>query len=339
MIWMARDYLEKFKRSELTTDEKRNFVSLFFLNAIEMHAKCKLSLESIPDQNIDEVYDTLLHFAPVLPNKKLKQEEVDEALLNFALKLAKQNQINKATIKIAFEAWLKDPLNFDQLEEAHFNFVYKVLHPFDDTDQEQQNILIALNVSLFANHDIPSESSVHIFAKGESVDLEFNDVAVEKISEFFEQIGIKSELAEEIYTFASSKFKKAKSGILLQFFTNSPVGMASLDKACYVCSNYGVPDQQRFASDFVTQFDPKNYILFDDPHVGRFVIHPQLRVVISNQEVLNPFSWIKIKEHDLLDPNAKKVVHEFIQQKIRNASVDEVRKNQYKAKLDSDWSL
>jgi len=338
----SEEFINKYSRQPLSMEEMRQFIHLFFLRPLYIESGIDFSIETVQDSTIEEIYQTLLCYAPVLPSTNKSVDEVQRTLKEFVMDLVIQNSIKvePEILDEALERWFTDPSQDEYRDfesDDDEDFVFAILYPFDDTSNDQQALLTALNVSLFANYSISSESTVHIFAKGASVDLDEDDLR-KKAKQFCDLVGVDAEVADEIYSYAE-EFLDIKEGVLLQFFDKNKDNhaLSDINEAAFVCSNFGVPDLATQASYAVSNFNTLKYVEVDVPAWGHVVLHPQLRLVAIPSTTLNPFSWLEIKEYDLMDPNYKAQLREFIRSKVRVAQTDAQKVESYRLYLESIW--
>lgn len=334
----AHEFLKQFSRKKLSCSDKCRFIELFFLKPLSRYSGAVFSLELVGEDAVDLVYQALLHFAPVAPVVEKSQDEVQLLLKEFA---AKRAIATPGVIHDAVDRWLKDPTGAyeEDLDSTSHEFMLSILYPYDDTNDTQQALLSSLNISLFGNYFVSTESTVHVFAKASSVALRKSHIQA-KAREFFKRVGLDASLADDIYTYSKERLK-LKGGVLLQFFDRgySDGLLANTNKATFVCTNFGVPDSTLSPSALVSDFSLYQCDEGFVPSLGHIVIHPQLRLLAIPSAVLNPFSWLAIKQYDLMSHKAKVRLKMYIRQKVQRAKKDAVKRANYRDYLEQIWGL
>lgn len=279
----ASAFLDRFSERKLSLEEKRRFIHQFFLQPVK--EEC---LEYTDDQAL-QMYETLLFYSDV--PSPLTKEEVAERAAAF---------IGKRTE--ALETWLNDPKSddFDRTAEDH-QFIIETLYPLNDSWPNQQQYLVSLNLSLFGNYTLSTESTIHVFAKGESIDLAGEGCIETAAREFLLSRGYPAEKAEEIFKAIPFPLNQ---GLLLQFFDDA--AYSHLDDYTYLCSNFGRPLPNQKPSEFLTHFDPTAETISGGP----YIFHPQLRLLMTEQ-TLTP-SWLQIKQYDCVPLQQKGAAREII---------------------------
>lgn len=343
------EYFEQFSRKELSFKNKSRFVEFFFVRPLARQLDAdyaRFDVQEGGQENIiNQVYKALLHFAPVAPDFEISQEEVHLLLKEFAERIV---LAPASCVQNAVDEWIKDPhrdweedLHSDwdeNLDDESHEFINGILYPFNDTEDTQQALLSALNISLFGNYFLSAESTVHIFAKDSSVSLPKSEIRA-RARHFLKLIGLKGSLADDIYSYAEERLK-LKGGVLLQFFDKgtSDNPLVHLNDAAFVCTYFGVPNLTVSPSALVSDFSLYKCEEGDAPLFGHIVIHPQLRLSATPQAVLNPFSWLEIRQYDLMSHKAKVRLKMYIREKLRRAKKDAAKNLRYRNYLESIWA-
>ncbi len=328
----SRDgFIQKYSRPELSLEDKQKFVNFFFLKPIERMSQLSFPSDTIEQRILEDIYQTLLFYSPGEPVLGKSLEQVQHQLTLFITKYL-SGRTEEGRVRSALAEWFKNPLQVERTDQEDV-FLYPILHPIDDTAKAQQSILVSLNISLFSNYTLPSESTAHVFARGESIDLRESAVR-KKTKKFFNLIGIDEAIADQIYLFAKDLLNM-QQGILLQFFDNSKdsAPLSQINQAAYVCATYGQPDLSITVSQAIPNFLSMKCIEFEN-----LILHPQLRLICIPATTLNPFSWLTIKEYDQLQPRDKDQLREFIRIKILQAKRDHVKNEAYRRYLKSIWN-
>ncbi len=275
----ASEFLEMFSEKKLSLEEKRRFINIFFLRPIGEE------LLVYTDEEAHLMYEAF----------SFSREDLAKRATAF---------LGKKTERL--ENWLDDPHQEDQRTTEEHEFIFKTLHPLDDSWEEEQQYLVALNFSLFGNYTVPTESTIYVFAKGRSIEAD-KELFEEESQKFLDTLGYAPNTAAEIFEEANQIFS-LDQGLLLQFFDDA--AYSHLDNCAYLSSNFGLPIQDQKPSEFLSRFDP----LAETTCVESFTLHPQLRLLMT-QETLSP-SWLKIKQYDLVAEEQKEKVRGLITKKL-----------------------
>lgn len=324
------EFIKKYSRPELSLSDKRKFIEYFLLNPLK--AQEEFNVPTLECGVVEDLYRTLLFYSPGEPATEKSETQVQQDLMNFISKHAS----NKSAMLEALTEWFKNPLQAERTDEED-EFLFPILHPFDDTAKEQQALLLSMNIALFSNFTLPSESTAHVFAKGQSIDLN-NGSVQKKLKKFFKIAGIDETIADTIYSYADSLLN-IEQGVLLQFFDikDTEAARTHLDTASYVCATYGQPNFSILPSLAVPNFLSMKCTEIDNSELGHLILHPQLRLICIPSSTLNPFSWLKIKEYDMLNSHDKEQLREFIRMQIVHAQRDPAKVTDYKTYLDTIW--
>lgn len=331
-----QEYLRQFSRKERSAEEKCRFIELFFLKPMARQFGVVCCPGSVQEDMIDPLFSALLRFAPVDPVIEKSQEEVRILLKDF---LTQSAAFGALSVDEALDLWIKDPYKDweEELDEDSHEFMMDILYPFNDTEDTQQALLASLNIPLFGNYYVSTESTIHVFAKASSVSLGEAEIQA-KARAFLKLVGIRSSLADDIYRYAEERLK-LKGGVLLQFFTKETASERQLDDLAFVCSNFGVPNRTVRPSALVDDLRLHQCEEADVPQLGHIVLHPQLRLYMMPSVVLNPFSGLEIKQYDLMSHKAKVRLRLYIRQKVQRAHKDPIKNSSYRSYLQSIWGL
>ncbi|MBA3237867.1 MAG: hypothetical protein H0T62_05890 [Parachlamydiaceae bacterium] len=309
----SKEIFKRFGRPEYDTNQLREIV--FALVDTPLHELTGIHLQwnSVSDKAINRLYFLLLHFAFTMPNMELSKNQASAELEELILQML-PNDLKKVQ-KRKFLQRVKDFIS-DPTEDTRGEFP-RIYRPFDDTDEDLQKIVISLNVPLYGNIFIPSESTVHIFANNCSVELDEDDhldrFFVEN-KEFF--AGISIDHVDEVYTWLKSQLTD-KSGVILQFFRDSTHTSFDLSQIFFPCKYFGEPLLGESVENIIKHEDGEwqNWTIFSHP----ILVNKELRLVLTNEVSLNPTAGLKIKEYDLIDPQTKKELRSRIKLLVKNS--------------------
>lgn len=152
------------------------------------------------------------------------------------------------------------------------------------------------------------------------------------MAHFFEDLGASQEEAEGAATSISERKEllNLDQGILLQFFDKSHLSKGE-DHYFELIDNFGYAAKARGGSPMEETL-PSRYLLDETTS------YPQLRLVLSNFSTLNPFDNLAIVRYDNQDPASVALWEDHLRLIIRNIVVDPVKRDQFKAKLITNWS-
>ncbi len=276
-------------RNRASIIEKKEFISTGFLKILG-----KKDLFYTKEQ-IDKVFKALLAFSP-FPSD-LSKEEAKLCLLDFVGEEAYQLWLSRRFDYDFYRVFLES-LDIDVL--LRYSALYS---PIADTIPWQQKLLVSVNIPLFANFTIPTESTIHVFMKGQSIDETAGEILEEETEKFLQIHGFPKELGKEIFEEAQ-KITNLQKGILLQFFDDSEY--SHLDQLSFICMGFNSFSLEKRVSSYIAQFDP-------DTNIG------QIRLLIT-KELLDPTtSWLIVKQYDLSEPKKKEEVKRVIRQKLNRA--------------------
>jgi len=148
-----------------------------------------------------------------------------------------------------------------------------------DTQPDIRQHILSLNMNLYQSYDAPWDLTPRYYL--ENTTWTHANVS-EIIKPFFESLGIKSSLVDELWNQALNTLPHDR-GYILQFFDESPAYKFTKEHA-YIAHSGGKPNP-RYS---------KHEILFDETATH----FPQIRLVLSNESTLNPFSSLTIKRYD-----------------------------------------
>lgn len=236
---------------------------------------------------------------------------------------AKEAKFTTFLANVSYELY-----DFDNKKIALFFF------PYDDTSPAQQSCVIAMNIPLFGNYRRWDESSTTIFLKDSSIENGDGKV-VDLLGAYFAQIGFDSALPKELYTLAKNELNQAnhQQGCLLQFFDLSgekgQTPYQGVDGTAFVSHSFGIPLKVIQPSEVISGARPLRNNTMD----------LQLRLTASNYSTLNPYSFLRIKRYDTLDPQISKKILSKMKAKLKSAPVNQHKLDKHKQKLKKRWNL
>lgn len=277
-----------------------------------------LNILAIPPFHVD-----LDRFSQLLKNG-LKKHKIDVS--KKTIKGWLTNQVKPKELMLSF--WY---LNYGAyLSEDDYARIETFFMPFLDTRPEQQKRLICMNIPLYGNYFRWDESSVSIFLEDSSI--EGGDRHVKKaLKAFFSDIGLEKTLVNQLFESAKNQMRNdpgSKHGCLYQLMdTDSDFPYLETDSSSYVSFDFGVPLYETTPAEVITGSHPirgKNVDL-------------QLRLVMSNQSVLNPYGKFRIVRYDEVSSSTAKIVLDAMKDQLRNANNDHEKVKNYQNKLNMTW--
>ncbi|MBA3238666.1 MAG: hypothetical protein H0T62_10025 [Parachlamydiaceae bacterium] len=204
---------------------------------------------------------------------------------------------------------------------------------FNDTRAPQKSELISLNTAILANSCDIGCFTARIFLTNKSV-LNGDAVLENELKELFECIGLESSLASKLWEKGQNKLSELNvhEGCLLQFFDESalrdgiPFKLVDLDT--YVSFKHGIPIPNLISSDYVKG----EYSL----RCGSRDL--ELRLVVNNRTVLNPFSNFRIVRHDSLSQKESAQLILSLKEDLRNSSKNQEKIKKYVTALNRMWN-
>jgi len=181
--------------------------------------------------------------------------------------------------------------------------------------------LLSLNISLFQSYYFMTDFTPRFFIQNTTAITPPNYWSL--LLDFAEKAGLKRQEIEEVIA-QGLKILSEDRGILLQFFDRS-IDYQFTDTHFYPASTYGKPIHFQ---------QPSAYLLS-----SKLIRFPQLRLVINEKDVLNPYSPLCMKRYDLLSEEKRKEYENTLRALIRSAIHDSAKAQQLREKLLSLWAL
>jgi len=195
----------------------------------------------------------------------------------------------------------------------------------DDLREEASSQLLSLQLAMYRGCASDNGScSIGFFADNYAI----NTVDYAKQLElFFDMLGLNTNQTAEAFEIGR-KLLPVEYGALLQFFDMSHT---LADGAPYDFVDMFAYPSHTGGKNIETKKKISNYI-------GKGKQFPQIRLVISNRHVLNPYSPLTIKRYDNLDEKIVKQYEEAIRNFYKAQTVNEEKRALYKSLLLSQWS-
>lgn len=217
------------------------------------------------------------------------------------------------------------------LSEDEYALIEVFIMPFLDTRVEQQKRLICMNIPLYGNYFRWDESSVSIFLGDASI--EGGDRHVKKaLKAFFKDIGLDTKLVNLLFEDAKTLMRNdpgSSHGCLYQFFDqDQEFPYMETDTSAYVSFDFGVPSYE---------ISPSDILAGSHPIKGKHV-DLQLRLIMSNQSVLNPYGQLRIVRYDEVSEKVAEKIMQSIKSRIKNEDKDPEKIRAYQNKLEALWS-
>lgn len=202
-------------------------------------------------------------------------------------------------------------------------FLEGTVDNIDDTIPDTRKQLLSLNIALFQYYDLPSDFTPRYFIQNGSWS---KPDYWKLLLDFAEQAGIRAEDFKPIIALGRSLLAEDR-GILIQFFVrpDQSTPYSYLDAHFYAAYTKGKP---------CGALPPSYYIM--NPEIFEF---PQLRLVINNADILNPFSYLQMKRYDACSEDDRKMYDKILRSSIRSLSTDAEKQTAARNQLLSTWSM
>lgn len=212
-----------------------------------------------------------------------------------------------------------DPFYDTSATADHFLATISPQH-FNDRKKEHMAKLISLNISLFGNYWDPRESTITIFHQEGR-----QDSLIAPLEDFFQAIGLEPIVAQELWKKGHEMASESDitGGVLLQFF----IPEEHLDAISYVSLPFGIP---------VKHLPPSETIRSDLRSPAEADL--QLRMIISNQETLNPNGPLKIVRYDFFPKEFNYKLTKEFKSLLDTHSPNPVKLKMYKERLLQIWN-
>lgn len=212
-----------------------------------------------------------------------------------------------------------EALNFDDAQDFLQVMPNQYGENFHDSIPEVRQHILSINMALFQSYDKPWDLTPRYFVQNSPWT---RPDYWESIMKFAEQVGINPKDLEPIISIGRSHLPQNR-GIMMQFFDESENVYLLLDTHAYVAFSGGKPFGQSPPSHYLMNNTITNY--------------PQLRLVINNNDVLNPFSKLVIKRYDTCTEDQRQNYEEVMRSLIRELPVDHEKREALQTNLLSLW--
>lgn len=261
-----------------------------------------------------------------------------EVIKKVAPKLYKESLHGLISYK-DFEKWLLKELHpyelFNKVYSHFQNSPFKAkdplksyFYPFLDYFSDTSSLLLSCNYSLFSNFQHGGDSSLQIYLNGQSIAFKSEYRIINELKSFFSEIGMDEGLAYDLFYLSLDHLKEVQGGTLFQIWDKSKNHLILKDG--YVSFSAGVPAIKVSLEKLLFgQYSLK----YDDTH------HLQLRILMTNQRTLNPFSFLKMKRYDHTPIEKRRSLMNDLKKRIKSAPIDKRKKESYLLKMGNKWNL
>lgn len=219
---------------------------------------------------------------------------------------------------------------FNVADEKKKNLMTNFFYPFWDVSIGQREFLISLNIPLFGNYAWPDEGSLGIVLNNAT--LEGGDkLTIKFLQEWFRQIGLPQDSVIELVNIGRSHVPETSQGVLFQFFDIGSEPYQFTEKHAYVSYPYGVEAKGFTPSEVLTGTKDIDY------HSGNSILQRQIRLLMSNEATLNPYSNLRIIRYDFLGETVANQIVSEMKDTLLNTKVNQKKLNAYKSKLEKSW--
>lgn len=335
------EFLKQFAVPKLSVNKQRKMINLLLLKPLQKATKVSLPLSCIPKEHYEQLQIALLHFfsesGPRPPTTRL-------GAVN-AIKAAFKDHPKKKVLLAKINKWFKNPKKYFTLEKnkVHIKeddayFIYKAINPIRDSDGDMQKILLSMNIALFSNFSCPGESTIHVIANNQSIELDGDQLSKKILSNFFKKIGYPIEIVADLIDAKQAIFDH-NEGVLLQFFdatyeSDNP----ELNRFAYISKPYGMPLFEHKPTTFIANFNPNTPLMIVGKGKDQMIADPQLRLVMTSRETLNPFSWLRIKCHHNIPKASLDAFTQVVREKLQSYPYDEAKVAAYGTALKEKWN-
>lgn len=229
-----------------------------------------------------------------------------------------------------YTVFLLKELNID--DDKILSEIDRFFLPFDDTHQPQQSLLVALNVPLFGNYLSSGCFTPKIVLENQSI-LGGEKHIQKLLAQYFEQIGLDPALVSPLWEAGEKILKDAgnNQGCLLQFYDESASvnqkPFSFVDKNAFLSLKHALPVQNLVPSDYIQG----HYSLENKSR------DLELRMVMNNQTILNPFSTMRMNRYDGSSPEEREKIILTMKELLKDSVKDEVKLQQYRNLLVNLW--
>lgn len=236
---------------------------------------------------------------------------------------------------------VQDVLNINVRDDFHFlripgteslcfdsakAFVRAFGEEIDDTTSYTRQHILSLNIALFQFYDFPLEFTPRYFIQNQPWTSP-NYWAL--LLDFVERIGIDPKDFEKIIALGRSCLPQDR-GVLIQFFAEDADPYTFVDTHFYAARAGGKS----------CGIKPSSLFRLELPdYLSSLVEFPQLRLVINNKHILNPFSSLKMRRYDTCSDHQRQYYEESIRQQIQSLTVKLDKRDAVRQQLLSIWNV
>lgn len=283
------DFLEAFAPPPYNEELAKEIIHRFFSEPFKVFFQVPLSLEAL---NLD----LLEEFSRFIYNAYTSHSYIyDEKLLEIVRSIFNEDQsrnYSKEEIDSFIEVYRTGKLVKNAL--TFTNQIDKLIVPYFDNLPIQQKHLVSINLCLFSYYYQTGESTIHVFARNQSVAK--GDQTIETIlGVFFERLGINPLLAQELYKKALELPLESQTGTILQLFIKEGNVAEFVEKMTYMATRYGIRDTWH------TLYDYKD---------NDFAY--QLRLLMNKTISLNPYGALEIIRYDRFTFSDQEIYKNFL---------------------------
>ncbi|MDN3504512.1 MAG: hypothetical protein P0S95_02915 [Rhabdochlamydiaceae bacterium] len=208
------------------------------------------------------------------------------------------------------------------------------MHPdINDNDYEMQKFLVSVNLALTGNHDRAGECSLNYCFSNRSANGGISR-AVSLLQDLEKMAGLKSGAAKELFDIAKSieDFSTGVRGVLLQLSEKGAKKreFKAVEGLSYLAQAWG-----RRAKDSP---EPKRKI-FDILKSKEVIPFDQIRLIINNEQTLNPFGPFSMKVYRVPSDEAVRAMRKQLIAKVHELVADAAILKAYGQKLKTLWGL
>lgn len=231
---------------------------------------------------------------------------------------------------------VQDILKIEVCEDFHFlripgtealcfdstaSFLGAFGNQIDDTTPYVRQHILSLNIALFQSYDFPLELTPRYFLQNQpwtSPDY------WKLLLDFVENIGVVREEFEAIIALGRLNLPHER-GMLIQLYAIGNDPYTFIDRHIYAAYSGGKPFDNPKASYFISNSSIADF--------------PQLRLVINNKHVLNPFSRFRMRRYDALTDLQRENYQTALRRSIQSLIVDEVKCKAARIHLLTLWNM
>lgn len=189
---------------------------------------------------------------------------------------------------------------------------------WDNQPQIRQHIL-SLNMNLYQSYDAPWDLTPRYYLENAT----WTQANVrELIKPLFASLGVDGQTVDRIWSQALNLLPHNR-GYILQFFDRSNEYAFTKEHA-YISQSGGKPHPAY-----------RNHEILFDPSATNF---PQIRLVMSNESTLNPYSSLEIKRYDGMTDSEKQAYESSLRSLLKGLSFDQAKVEGIRLNLLNLWT-